>query len=297
MTLEQLRIFIAVAEREHVTRAAEALNLTQSAVSAAVAALETRYGVALFHRVGRSIELSQEGRAFLGEARAVLERAEAAERALIDMSGLKRGSLRIRASQTIASYWLPPRLASFRRAFPQIDLAVSVGNTQQAAQAVSSGAAELAFVEGRIDDPDLELSEVDHDRLIVVVAPGHPWAKKSRLTAKDLAAGEWVLRETGSGTRSEFEAALTAAGVDPQALNVVLELPSNEAVRVAVEGGAGVGALSDLAAAPGLETGALARARFAMSQRTFHALRHRGRYQSRAAQAFLGHCLGEQETR
>ena len=118
MTLEQLRIFVGVAEREHMTRAAEALNVTQSAASAAIAALEARHDVPLFHRVGRGIELTEAGRMFLDEARAVLGRAASAELALSEFGGLKRGTLRIVASQTIASYWLPARLAEFHRRHP-----------------------------------------------------------------------------------------------------------------------------------------------------------------------------------
>jgi DNA-binding transcriptional LysR family regulator len=293
MTLEQLRIFVAVAEREHVTRAAEALGLTQSAVSAAVAALETRYGVALFNRVGRSIELSAEGRLFLDEARAVLARAQAAERALTDMSGLERGTLRVQASQTIASYWLPSRLVTFHRAHPRIEVSLSVGNTTQVAHAVSVGDVELGFVEGRIEDPALDSTIVDRDRLVIVVSPDHPWAAKRRVTVEDLTAGGWVLREKGSGTRSEFEAALEARGLSPARLHVVLELPSNEAVRVAVEGGAGAAALSELVAASSLQTGALRRVSVSMPERTFHALQHSERYASRAAQAFMRHCIGE----
>jgi DNA-binding transcriptional LysR family regulator len=91
MTLEQLRIFVAVAERQHVSQAAQALNLVQSAVSHAIAALETRHDTKLFDRVGRRIELTDAGRMFLGEARAVLARAEAAELALSEIGGLKRG--------------------------------------------------------------------------------------------------------------------------------------------------------------------------------------------------------------
>ena len=107
MTLEQLRVFVAVAQRQHVTRAAEALHLAQSAVSAAIAALEARHDVKLFHRVGRGIALTEAGELFLVEARAVLARAESAELALAELAGLKRGVLAIQASQTIASYWLP----------------------------------------------------------------------------------------------------------------------------------------------------------------------------------------------
>jgi len=103
MTLEQLRIFVAVAEKQHVTRAANELNLTQSATSAAIAALEARYGIKLFDRIGRGIALTQTGKDFLIEARAVLARAADATQVLNDLAGLKRGSLSIAASQTVGS--------------------------------------------------------------------------------------------------------------------------------------------------------------------------------------------------
>ena len=107
MTLDQLRIFVAVAEREHMTRAAEALNQTQSATSAAIAALEERHNLRLFDRIGRRIVLTDAGRDFLSEARAVLARAAIASQRLDDLAGVKRGKLRLAASQTVANYWLP----------------------------------------------------------------------------------------------------------------------------------------------------------------------------------------------
>ncbi len=287
MTLEQLRIFVAVAECEHVTRAAEALRLTQSAVSAAIAALESRYSVTLFDRVGRRIELNEVGRLFLGEARAVLARATTAELALSEMSGLKRGTLSVHASQTIASYWLSPRLVAFRNAYPQIEVKLAVGNTAQTAEAVIDGTAELGFVEGRVEDPALQQNTIDQDRLTIVTGAGHPWAQKKRLTERDLVEGDWVLRELGSGTRSEFEAALSAKGVSPEALNIVLELPTNEAVRAAVEAGAGVTAISELVVEAALRAGTLVALSFELPTRPFLVLHHRDRYRSKAAQEFL----------
>lgn len=91
------------------------MNVTQSAVSAAIAALEGRYGVKLFHRVGRGIRLTEAGRLFLPEARAVIAQATAAEHVLDDISGLKRGTLKAVASQTTAAYWLPPILVAFHK--------------------------------------------------------------------------------------------------------------------------------------------------------------------------------------
>lgn len=287
MTLDQLRIFVAVAERQHVTRAAEALNLVQSAVSAAVNALEARHAVKLFHRVGRGIELTEAGRVFLGEARAVLARAQAAELALADLSGLRCGTLAVRASQTIASHWLPRHLVAFRAAYPDIVLRLGIGNTAEAAEAVRAGTAELAFVEGAIDDASLGSTPIAEDRLVLVVSPGHPLARCARPEPADLASASWVLREPGSGTRSAFEAALVASGIAPDALAVALELPSNEAVLAAVVAGAGASVLSEAVVGPSLRTGTLIAVPLALPTRTFQVLRHRERYRSRAADALL----------
>src|SRR6516162_2607218 len=151
MTLEQLRIFVAVAERQHVTKAAHALNLAQSAASHAIASLEARYDARLFDRVGRRIELTKAGEAFLSEARIILAQVERAELALSEFGGLQRGTLVVQASQTIASYWLPRHLVAFRRAHPHIDIRLTVRNTAQVAEAIEIGAAELGFVEGAVD--------------------------------------------------------------------------------------------------------------------------------------------------
>lgn len=292
LTLEQLRVFTAVAERQHMTRAAEALGLAQSAVSAAVAGLETRYGTKLFHRVGRGIALTEAGAIFLGEARAVLARAEAAELVLSELGALKRGTLTLQASQTIASYWLPRHLAAFRQAHPGVEIALTIGNTAQVAAAVHEGAAELGFIEGAIEDPALISEQVARDQLVVLVAPDHPWAEQRGFDPRRLAEGEWVLREPGSGTRSVFEAALAGFGLAPASLRVVLELPSNEAVRGAVEAGLGATALSASVAAPSLEAGLLQAVDLRLPDRPFSLLRRTERYRSRAAEALMAIIAG-----
>ncbi|PYE89277.1 LysR substrate-binding domain-containing protein [Phyllobacterium leguminum] len=282
MTLEQLRIFIAVAEREHLTRAAEALRLTPSAVSSAIRALEERYGTVLFNRIGRRIEMTGAARIFLDEARAVLARAQAAELALSELGGLKRGALRIHASQTIASYWLPPFLAHFHAAYPAIAISLTVGNTQSVSRAVLDGEADAGFVEGEVDDPALLIQPVGEDRLVAIVSARHPWADGRLLRWEDMAQAEWIMREPGSGTRSVFENAMRAKGYDPLALKIALELPSNEAVLSAVQSGTYAAVLSELAAAPHLATGQLVKANFSLPQRRFLMLSHKERYRSKA---------------
>jgi DNA-binding transcriptional LysR family regulator len=287
MTLEQLRIFIAVAEKQHVTQAASELNLTQSATSAAIAALEARYGIELFDRVGRGIVLTQTGRDFLGEARAVVARAKAAAEVLNDLAGLKRGSLTLAASQTVANYWLPPRIQTFQSSHPGIALQVTIANTEQVAQAVHQGNADLGFVEGDIDNPVLSARKIDGDQLVVVVGMNHPWVGQRRISPKDLSTTGWVLREKGSGTRAMFESAVRKFGVKPSDLKVTLELPSNEAVRAAVEAGDCATAISNLVVDHSLAADTLHRVRIEMPKRSFFVLRHKERYQSHAEQALL----------
>ena len=178
MTLEQLRIFVAVAERQHITRAAEALNLTQSAVSAAIAALEGRHDAKLFNRIGRGIELTEVGKVFLTEAKAILSRVQTAELALAELNGLKRGMLCVQASQTIASFWLPRHLVVFRRAYPAIDIRLSIGNTAQVAAAIHAGTAELGFVEGEVLEPLLVSRPIARDQMIVVSTNLHKWLQR-----------------------------------------------------------------------------------------------------------------------
>ncbi|NGN41018.1 LysR family transcriptional regulator [Mesorhizobium sp. CGMCC 1.15528] len=287
MTLEQLRIFIAVAEREHVTRAARDLNLTQSATSAAVAALEERHATKLFDRVGRRIELTEAGRLFLVEARAVLARAASAEAVLADLAGLKRGALHIAASQTVSNYWLPPLMHRYQAHFPGIAMRLTIGNTEQVAAAVHEGLADLGFVEGEIDDPALEITPAADDELVLVVGTSHAWAGRKSIAPSDLRSSRWVLREPGSGTRAMFEEALIALGIRPAELDVALELSSNEAVRTAVEAGAGATVMSSLVTSAAVAAGTLVQMPVTLPKRRFLAIRHKERHATRAAREFL----------
>lgn len=282
MTLEQLRIFVAVAECQHMTRAAEALHLTQSAVSAAISALEARHAVRLFHRVGRGIELTETGEALLAHARGVLDRVAAAEQALADRGALLGGRLSLVASQTIGSYWLPRFLARFSAAHPGVTIDLASGNTAQAAAKVLAGEAELGFVEGLVDEPALARWPVGEDALRLVRAEPAPdadagWLRRAR----------WVMREPGSGTRTSLEAALAGLGIAREEINVALTLPSNEAVRTAVAAGEGIAGLSALVVAPLIEFGRLHALDIALPPRRFYGLRHKERYRSRASDVLL----------
>src|SRR4029079_3760717 len=138
----------------------------------------------------------------------------------------------------------PALMHKYRSRYPAVTVSLDIGNSEQVCSLVREGAADLGLIEAAIDDPALIASPVAKDEMILVAAPDHPWAAGCPKLAADFAAGPWVMREQGSGTRSIFEAALPDRGLKPADLNVVLELPSNEAVRAAVEAGAGGTVLS-----------------------------------------------------
>lgn len=287
MTFEQLRIFAAVAERQHVTQAAHDLNLTQSAVSAAITALESRYAIRLFDRIGRRIALTDAGRAFLGEARAVLAQVADAEAVLADLAEFRRGELTVAASQTIGTYWIPRVIQAFASRFPGIRIALELGNTEFVAGRVRDGAALIGFVEGPVDEPTLAVDQLFDDELLLVAAPGDPWLSASGAPIERLGSARWVSREKGSGTRIALEAALRHFGLPESTIGTALELPSNEAVCTAVEAGAGVTVLSRMVVESALATGALVQVPLALPGRSFNGLRHRQRYFGQAAVAFV----------
>jgi DNA-binding transcriptional LysR family regulator len=287
MTLEQLRIFVAVAERLHMTQAAAALNVTQSAASAAVQALETRLGLKLFDRVGRHIELTEAGRVFLPEAKAVLAQLARAAQVVDDLAGLERGRLVLWASQTIAGYWLPRHITRFKKKHPKIEISLVISNTAGVSKAVKSGEADLGFVEGHVEDPLLVKIDLGSDQLVLVIGCEAPAAWREVSEPSDLLELDWVLREAGSGTRQIFEDVILSRGISPTDLNVVLELPSNEAVVNAVEAGAGASVLSRLVARSGLQAGGLIELNTVFPMRHFYVLRHGDRHRTAAEAAFV----------
>jgi DNA-binding transcriptional LysR family regulator len=289
MTLEQLRIFVAVADRRHVTRAAAELGITQSAASAAIAALEARYGAKLFDRVGRGIHLTETGRLFLPEARAVLDSVGAARAVLDDRSSEATGTVSVAASQTIASYWLPRRLSAFNSAHPGVWLDVVIGNTREVEAAVVEGEVNLGLVEGPTRHPALLRRQIDRDRLVLVVGAEQPLPPEIAAGRPDLRAISWVIREEGSGTRLVLEELAQREGLTLNDLNIFLVLPANEAVREVVEAGAGATILSEHVVASAVAAGRLRAVSINLPPRDFALVRHRDRYLSLAQQAFIRH--------
>ncbi len=289
MTLDQLRIFVEVADRGHVTRAAEALGMSQSAVSAAIASLEGSYQTKLFDRVGRGIQLTGTGRIFLSEARAVIDRASMARSVLQDLAGYPGGSVDIAASQTIATYWLPRRLAAFHAANPRVRLNVLIRNTDEVAHAVAEGKVNVGLVEGPTKHPALIRQKIDHDQIVLVVASDQPPLPTKARGRLNLQAVTWVIREAGSGTRRVLEDLVRREGLSIDDLNIQLVLPSNEAVREAIEAGAGATIISRHVVASALAAGKLTEIPIELPRREYALVRHRGRHATPSQQALVAH--------
>jgi DNA-binding transcriptional LysR family regulator len=292
MTLDQLRIFLEVAERGHVTRAAEALGMSQSAVSAAVATLEACYQTKLFDRVGRGIQLTETGQKFLREARAVLDRASMARSVLQDLAGFAAGPVAIAASQTIATYWLPRRLAAFHAANPRVRLNVVIRNTQEVERAVVEGEVNVGLVEGPTQHPALVRKRIDQDHMVLVVASDHPPLPVNASGRLDLPAISWVIREAGSGTRRGLEELAVREGLSLDDLNIFMVLPSNEAVREAIVAGAGATIISRHVVASAIAAGTLTEIPIELPLREYALVRHRDRHATLAQQALVAHLTG-----
>ncbi len=292
MTLDQLRIFVEVAERGHVTRAAEALGMSQSAASAAIATLEDSYQTKLFDRVGRGIQLTETGRLFLREARGVLDRASMARSVLQELAGDTAGPVAIAASHTIATYWLPRQLAAFHAANPRVRLNVVIRNTHEVESAVVEGEVNIGLVEGPTDHPALIRQPIDQDHFVLVVSANQPLPPVDASGRLDLRAMTWVIREAGSGTRRGLEDLASRDGLTLDDLNVFLILPSNEAVREAIEAGVGATVISGHVVASAIAAGRLIGIPIDLPPREYALLRHRDRHATLAQQALVAHLTG-----
>lgn len=176
MTLDQLRVFLTVVEYLHFTRAAEALYISQPAVSAAIQSLEEQYGVKLFHRIGRQIEITDAGKLLQSEAQKIIDQVTLTERGLRELNDLQRGELKLGSSLTIGNYWLPEKISQFKRQYPGIFVNCSLANTEEICEGTATGQFDFGLVEGEVKPSlksGLQEDVVGGDRLLIVVGKSH----------------------------------------------------------------------------------------------------------------------------
>lgn len=247
MELRHLRAFAAAAEQESFTRAAEALELTQAAVSQQVAALEKELGTDLFQRRGRGVQLTEPGRRLYGYAQQILDLVNEASLQVGQVEQRIAGNLRIASSTVPAEWLLPELLAEFHTLWPHVRESLAVSDSSVATVAVEAGEADVGFVGELPRSFTLEATSVAQDELVLFVAEEHPLAGKGTTTLKQLRNESLIVREPGSGSRRCVERALEEHGLEPAELTIAMEVNSNEAIRAAVERGVGVAFLSQRA--------------------------------------------------
>jgi DNA-binding transcriptional LysR family regulator len=219
----------------------------------------------------------------------VLDRASMARSVLQDLAGGPAGPVCIAASQTIATYWLPRRLADFHSANPAVRLNVVIRNTHDVETAVVEGEANVGLVEGPTQNPALTRTKIDHDDLVLVVSAKQPPLPLNASGRLELRAITWVIREAGSGTRRGLEDLASREGLTLDSLNVSLVLPSNEAVREAIEAGAGATIISRHVVASAISAGTLKAIPVELPPREYALLRHRNRHETIAKQMLITH--------
>lgn len=284
MNLHLLRIFATVVEHKSFSRAAEALEVSQPAVSKAVRELESQLEVVLLDRGGRSFQISEPGKVLYEYAQGIFAMEKAAVDAVQSFYEMERGTLTIGASTTIATYWLPPFIADFSRDNPGVTVRLLSGNTQAVAQWLLDCAVDVALVEGPVIDERLE-SRVWRQEHMVIVAPRSTPDGDHTIDAAKLSGANWILREPGSGSREVVERELLRLGIEPKR---TLEVGNNEAIVQSVAAGLGLGMVPRVCAADQLALGKVTALSLASGElsRELYRLRLPRRPISQAALAF-----------
>lgn len=267
--LATLELLVALADEGSLSAAARRCGVAQPNASRSIARLERGLGLSLIHRATTGARVTTDGLLVVEWARATLEAARALETGVAALRARTQAPLVVMASQTVAEHLLPGWIAGWQHAAggagaggasphdPSLGetrgISVAVGNTTEVLAAARGGEVDLGFIEGPGAPPGLNSVVVAHDDLVLVVAPQHPWAARSRVRAEELAATPLVARESGSGTRVALRRALAPLDVAPPAL----ELASNAAVRVSAAAGTAPAVLSRLAVDDALRAGTL----------------------------------------
>lgn len=255
MNPEHLLTFARVARLGSLSAAAEAMRLTQPAVSNQMSRLQREVGERLLVRHRLGVTLTAAGEALLPHANALARAMEGAESAVGELRGIEAGSVRLAASTTIASYLLPGVLARYLGEYPGVETALQTGNTSQVVGALERGEVELAAIEGPVEalPVGVERRVFFRDQVVLVTVPDHPFADRGSVAPDELAGQEVVWREEGSGTREVAEAAL-----DGVPLVRALDMAGSEGVKEAVLAGVGVAFLSRLVVEREVRAGILA---------------------------------------
>jgi LysR family transcriptional regulator, low CO2-responsive transcriptional regulator len=239
MNLTQIRAFHVVASAGSFSLAARTEGLSQPTLSAQVKALEATYGVGLFNRRGRGVQMTPAGQSLFAITTRLFAAGEEAHALLAGSRDLTRGHLRVSAD---SAYHVIPILAELKKRHKGLTFTLKIDNSAEVLDHLIGHTADVAVMAKVTSDPRIHSMKLREDRLILFVPRKHPFATRRRMRLSDLAGRDIVVRERGSITREVFEAGLAAAGIVPGSL---IEVQTREAVRETVGAGFGIGVVFD----------------------------------------------------
>lgn len=288
MADRRLQVFHAVAKHLSFTKAAEALFMTQPAVTFQIRQLEEHFNTRLFDRAHGRITLTAAGQIALEYAEKILGMSAELDTRLKEMSGQVEGPLLTGASMTIAEYLLPQVLGEFKSRYPGVVPRLFVANSEAVQARIAERSLDLGFIEGESHLPSLVTDIICDDELQVICAPSHPLAKLEAVPAKALAEHAYISREPGSGTREVIDHYLQKAGMAPDTLQLVMELGSPEALKGLVATGLGFAIMSRATAAKETRLGRLVSVPLAPRlTRHFSVVYPKERFHSRLVNSFV----------
>jgi DNA-binding transcriptional LysR family regulator len=288
LNFHQLYIFYAVATHHSFSRAAEALDITQPAVSIQIQELEKSLGATLFHRRSRGLRLTEVGETVMAYSQQIFSLSSKLLETIQELHGLQLGRLTLGASTTPGEFVLPLAVGQFRRSHPGIQVELSLANTRSIVQRILNHEIDLGMVGDwpQQQSEELELTNYLNDEIVLVAAPDHPVAKLRPLSLEQVIGHGLIVREEGSATRSTAERCFTDLGVTPV---VALSLGSNQAVKQAAVAGGGIGVISRLGITAEVRAGMLTILQVENwdCRRPLILVRPKDRYLSPAQRAFL----------
>jgi DNA-binding transcriptional LysR family regulator len=257
MADRRLQVFHTVARHLSFTKAAEALHMTQPAVTFQVRQLEEYFNTRLFDRTHNRISLTEAGKTVFDYADRIFEQYSEMENAVRELTGEISGLLIIGASTTIAEYMLPAMLGDFKHQYPDVNVRLKVSNSDGIVNMVENNIIDLGVVEAPVNNKNLAVEVCRVDQLVGIVPPSHPLAKTQVLDLARIVEYPYICREEGSGTRDVITEHLKDKGINGVDLDVSMELGSPEAVKGAVEAGMGISIVSRATITKELQLGTL----------------------------------------
>lgn len=288
MADRRLQVFHTVARLLSFTKAAEALHMTQPAVTFQIRQLEEYFNTRLFDRTHNRITLTEVGERVYEYAERIFEQYAQMENTVKEMTGEINGVLMLGASTTIAEYLLPVLLGDFKNKYPDVRIRLKVSNTDEIVSMVESNIIDLGVVEAPVNNKNLAVELCRMDQLVAIVPPGHPLANGETVSVQELVTYPYISREEGSGTREVITEYFNQAGLSFYDLNVVMELGSPEAIKGAVTSGMGVSILSRAAIQKDLQLGLLKDVRLNPPlERPFSFVHQKHKFRVRAMEELL----------